>query len=91
MNLTARAAARIALACGLAAVPTLALAVFPAPYQPTAVQPAGTPQRHEFDLTAAAQREHILAARRGVPSVAPLAARPGPRVVQARRVVPHRV
>jgi len=31
------------------------------------------------------------AAQRGVPSVAPLAARPGPRVVQARRVVPHRV
>ena len=56
MNLTARAAARIALACGLAAVPSLAVAVFPAPYQPTAVQPAGTPQRPEFDLTAALQR-----------------------------------
>jgi len=31
------------------------------------------------------------AAQRGVPSVARQAARPGPRVVQARRVVPHRV
>lgn len=33
-----------------------AWAAFPQRYAPTAVQPAGTPQRYEFDLTAALQR-----------------------------------
>ena len=61
MNLAARTAVLIALAACLAGVTHTAWAAFPAPYHPTAVQPAGLPQRHEFDLTAAlkrAQREH---------------------------------
>ena len=33
-----------------------AIAAFPVPYAPTAVQPGGTPQRYEFDLTAALRR-----------------------------------
>ncbi len=35
---------------------TQAAAGIPAPYNPTAIQPAGTPERYEFDLTAALQR-----------------------------------
>jgi thioredoxin-related protein len=61
MTFLSRTAARIALTCCLAGAAAAAWAAFPAPYQPTAVQPTGLPQRHEFDLTAAfqrAQREH---------------------------------
>jgi hypothetical protein len=42
----------ILLLC-LAALPLVALAGFPAPYAPIVVQPAGTPERYEFDLSAA--------------------------------------
>jgi len=41
--------------------PLGAAAGFPAPYSPTVTMPTGTPQRYEFDLTAAlrrARREH---------------------------------
>jgi thiol-disulfide isomerase/thioredoxin len=52
------------LPCTLALLSTAVAPGFagvPAPYAPTVVMPAGTPQRHEFDLTAAllrAKREH---------------------------------
>ena len=45
----------------LALAASAALAGIPAPYAPTVIQPAGTPQRYEFDLTQAlrrAQAEH---------------------------------
>jgi thioredoxin-related protein len=59
--MTMRRACALLLAACLAGVPSLAAAAFPDPYKPTPVQPAGVPQRHEFDLTPAlkrAQREH---------------------------------
>jgi thiol-disulfide isomerase/thioredoxin len=61
MIIKARTAALATLAWCLAGVPSWVAAAFPAPYQPTPVQPAGVPQRYEFDLTAAlrrGQREH---------------------------------
>lgn len=48
-------AAVAAAACSLLAAPAWA-AGFPAPYGPIVVMPAGTPQRWEFDLTAALER-----------------------------------
>jgi thiol-disulfide isomerase/thioredoxin len=44
--------ARILL-CLLLVLPPAAMAGFPAPYAPIVIQPAGLPQKHEFDLTAA--------------------------------------
>ncbi len=44
-----------ALALGLAAT-TAAIAAFPSRYTPTVVQPTGTPQRYEFDLSTALRR-----------------------------------
>ena len=58
---TRRACALLLVAAVLAAAPPVGQAAFPNAYEPTPVQPAGLPQRHEFDLTAAlkrAQREH---------------------------------
>jgi thiol-disulfide isomerase/thioredoxin len=48
-------AAILAFALSLVQV-TPALAAFPLTYAPTAVQASGTPQRYEFDLTAALRR-----------------------------------
>jgi thioredoxin-related protein len=47
---------RTVLATALLFVATHAAAAFPAGYNPTAVQPQGTPERYEFDLTAALAR-----------------------------------
>jgi thioredoxin-related protein len=44
------------LAAWLALVAPAAAAGFPARYSPTVVMPSGTPQRYEFDLSAALQR-----------------------------------
>jgi thiol-disulfide isomerase/thioredoxin len=44
--------ARILLGC-LVVLPAAATAGFPAAYAPIVIQPAGVPQKHEFDLTAA--------------------------------------
>ena len=44
------------LALCLAALPPGAAAGLPAPYSPIVVQPSGTPERFEFDLTVALQR-----------------------------------
>lgn len=51
-----KAAARALLAAVLAGAALAAQAAFPGRYAPTAVQPSVTPQRVEFDLTAALQR-----------------------------------
>jgi thioredoxin-related protein len=51
----------LTLAFCLVGASGIAAAAFPNPYAPTPVQPAGVPERHEFDLTPAlkrAQREH---------------------------------
>jgi len=59
--MTMRRACALLLAVWLACMPGFAAAAFPDAYKPTPVQPAGLPQRHEFDLTPAlkrAQREH---------------------------------
>lgn len=53
MRALATAVVVVLLASVLAAP---AWAAFPARYAPTAVQPSGAPQRHEFDLTPALQR-----------------------------------
>ena len=58
---TRRACALLLVAAVLVAAPSVGQAAFPDAYKPTPVQPAGLPQRHEFDLTAGlkrAQREH---------------------------------
>jgi thiol-disulfide isomerase/thioredoxin len=56
-----RCAFAVPAALALLLSPLAATAGVPAPYAPIVVQPAGTPQRWEFDLTPAlerAQREH---------------------------------
>ncbi|WP_298830786.1 thioredoxin family protein [uncultured Piscinibacter sp.] len=47
---------RLGIALVLAASAAAAVAGFPARYAPTSIPPAGTPQRYEFDLSAALQR-----------------------------------
>jgi thioredoxin-related protein len=47
---------RTVLATALLFVATHAAAAFPANYSPTAIQPQGTPETYEFDLTAALAR-----------------------------------
>ena len=46
----------LALLLGLCTSALAAMAGFPAPYAPTVMLPTGTPQRYEFDLTAALRR-----------------------------------
>jgi hypothetical protein len=54
--MTMRRVCALMLAAFLCALPVPVAAAFPDAYRPTPVQPAGLPQRYEFDLTPALQR-----------------------------------